>query len=143
MDTNAIYNYIEINSNIAISGQPRKHQFEFLKNSGFIAIINLSGKGTEKFILPDEHIIVELLNMSYHSIPVDFNNPQMNEYKTFLLLMQKYQNDKILIHCAGNYRVSVFFSTYALQYLNWSKDQADALIASIWESDKHYPMNEI
>ena len=48
---------------------------------------------------------------------------------------------KILIHCAANFRVTAFYSLYAMQHLGWTEAQADEFRASIW-AGSDYPIWE-
>ena len=41
-----------------------------------------------------------------------------------------------------NMRVTAFYSSYAMKHLGWSRDQADALVARIWEAYKGFKMDE-
>jgi hypothetical protein len=55
--------------------------------------------------------------------------------------MQEESDAKMLIHCAANFRVTAFYSLYALKYLGWTETQADAFRASIWQGSD-YPVWE-
>ena len=45
----------------------------------------------------------------------------------------------LLIHCAANYRVSAFYSRYAIDTGRWSQAQADEFMVSVWQPDEHPP----
>ena len=55
--------------------------------------------------------------------------------------MQEQSDGKTLIHCAANFRVTAFYSLYALRHLGWSESQADAFRASVWQGSD-YPIWE-
>ena len=57
--------------------------------------------------------------------------------------LKKAAGQKILIHCAANYRVTAFYSVYAKQFLSWSDEQAKALIAQIWDSNPDWKMDDV
>ena len=48
---------------------------------------------------------------------------------------------KILLHRAANFRVTAFYSLYALKRLGWSDAEADAFRASVWRGSD-YPVWE-
>jgi protein tyrosine phosphatase (PTP) superfamily phosphohydrolase (DUF442 family) len=80
--------------------------------------------------------------MTYHHIPVDWTMPLKENFTAFVETMDGLGDRKVLVHCAANYRVTAFYSTYALKKLGWSEQQADALVARIWESIPEIPMDE-
>ena len=49
---------------------------------------------------------------------------------------------KVLIHCAANYRVSAFYSLYAMKRLDWSEEKADALVGSLWTPAERPPWKD-
>ena len=55
--------------------------------------------------------------------------------------MKQLPDGKTLIHCAANFRVTAFYSLYALRNLGWSEAQAEVFWASIWHGSD-YPVWE-
>ncbi|MEZ4518188.1 MAG: hypothetical protein R3C44_15660 [Chloroflexota bacterium] len=51
--------------------------------------------------------------------------------------MDRLQDEKLFIHCAANYRVTAFYSLYALKHLGWSESQAAAFRARVWGIDRY------
>jgi protein tyrosine phosphatase (PTP) superfamily phosphohydrolase (DUF442 family) len=89
----------------------------------------------------DEAGLVQSLGMRYHYIPVVWDDPQNSDFVAFERVMQMPPEDKTLIHCVANFRVTAFFSLYARKHLGWSAEQADAFRASIWQGSD-YPIWE-
>ena len=81
------------------------------------------------------------LGMADHHLPIDWDSPQESDFAAFEGLMRTLPEGKTLIHCAANFRVTAFYSLYALKHLGWSAAQADALRASIWQGSD-YPIWE-
>jgi uncharacterized protein (TIGR01244 family) len=131
---NPIYNFHQVNTQLACAGQPTEEQLQIIASEGYSTIINLALTGT-KYSLPDEAASVKALGMTYHHIPVQFDNPQLNELEDFLALMDQHKGEKLLVHCAANYRASVFTGLYLLAANEFSHDEMTALIENIWQPD--------
>lgn len=145
MSTEQIFNFIKINDHIATGGQPTEAQLAAAREEGYTAVINLAPVGTADPRLPsltDEAATVSALGLHYTYIPVDWANPRLEDFAAFSDAMDELRGQKLLIHCAANYRVTAFFSLYAMKKLGWEKEQADALLARIWEADPRYVMDD-
>jgi len=66
---------------------------------------------------------------------VQFEDPQEADLLTFFQTMEKYNNKKILVHCAANMRVTAFLGLYHL--IKQGKDEAEAFepMSTIWDPD--------
>ncbi len=140
MTTQDIRNYRKVNDQIITSGQPTEEQLKAVAVDGFEAVINLATIDP-RYSLPDEAGTVRALGMSYHHIPVEWENPKESDFEEFEQVMKQLPAQKILIHCAANFRVTAFYSLYAMKNLGWSETQADAFRASVWAESK-YPIWE-
>ena len=125
-------NYREISERIATSGSVSEDRLRRLGTEGFDAVVNLLPDSSE-LAVADEREIVEGQGLEYHYIPVDFGNPTEADFSLFRSVMENAGGKKILIHCAANYRVSAFYSLYAMHDRDWSWEDARAHIASIWD----------
>jgi uncharacterized protein (TIGR01244 family) len=143
MSTQSIFNYIEIDNRIGTGGQPTKEQLEAARDEGYQAVINLAPSDAQNNALIGEAEIVQSLGMAYRHIPVEWNDPRRDHFEAFMQAMESVKGQRVLIHCAANYRVTAFFSLYAMKHLGWSVAQADALIAKIWESHPDYRMEGV
>jgi protein tyrosine phosphatase (PTP) superfamily phosphohydrolase (DUF442 family) len=142
VDKSKIFNYIKINDFISTSGQPSKDEFSKIKEDGFDVVIDLAPVDYERYSIQDEPAVLKNLNLSYVHIPVDFKNPTIENYEEFDLALKDFRGKKIWIHCAANYRVTVFFSIWAEQNLNWTKEKSNQLINKIWKSDPNWTMSD-
>jgi protein tyrosine phosphatase (PTP) superfamily phosphohydrolase (DUF442 family) len=129
--TEDIYNYIQVDEYIATAGQPQEHEYEYISNSGYEIVINLTAHDKTQ---QNEDIIISKYNMMYIHIPVDWENPSVESMKLFLELLKNLhsQKRKIFIHCVKNYRVSMFIYKYKKDILN----QKDAILSI---PDNHEP----
>ena len=140
MSTQDITNYRRVNDRISTGGQPTQEQLRSAATEGFSTVINLA-TGSAHFSLDDEADLVRSLGMAYHHIPVEWENPQESDFAAFEAALQEHPEDKTLIHCAANFRVTAFYSLYALKHLGWTEAQADEFRASIW-GGSDYPIWE-
>lgn len=126
-----IYNFLEISNLIATSGQPRIEQFTAIKAAGYQLIINLA-LATSPNALPDEQAIVESQRMKYIHIPVEWENPTIENVKEFFSIMEANANQKIFIHCIANKRVSAFMYLYRRLCQGVSDAEAKLALHQVW-----------
>lgn len=129
-----------MNDLLSTSGQPTEEQFKSVAADGFKTVINIATINP-RYSLPDEAGLTQALGMSYYHIPVDWENPTENDFAAFEKLLQHLPPQKTLIHCAANYRVTAFYSLYAMKNLGWSEQQADEFRALVW-NERDYPVWE-
>jgi protein tyrosine phosphatase (PTP) superfamily phosphohydrolase (DUF442 family) len=135
MATQDIYNYIQVNETLSTGGQPTEHQIRSAATEGFTTVINLATFQPDES-LEDEAGLVRSLGMAYYAIPVVWSSPQNTDFTAFEQVMQQLPAGKTLLHCAANFRVTAFYSLYALKHLGWSPAQAEAFRAHIWEGSQ-------
>jgi protein tyrosine phosphatase (PTP) superfamily phosphohydrolase (DUF442 family) len=140
MSTQDIYNYLKVNDQLITGGQPDEEQLRSAAAEGFTTVINLATYNPGHS-LENEAGLVQSLGMAYHHIPVDWSAPQESDFQAFERVMQQPTNGKTFVHCAANFRVTAFYSLYAMKHLGWSEAQADAFRAAIW-SESDYPVWE-
>lgn len=140
MSTEDIYNYRRVDDETITGGQPTPEQLAAAAAEGVVTVINLAPADAHN-ALPDEATRVRALGMAYVHIPVDWQNPQERDLEAFAAAMAERRPGKTLIHCAANYRVTAFYSLYALEHLGWTVEEAEAFRASVW-SGSDYPVWE-
>jgi protein tyrosine phosphatase (PTP) superfamily phosphohydrolase (DUF442 family) len=134
MSLEEIYNFIPISDSLATSGQPTEAQMGEIAAAGYKVVVNLA-LGKSENALPDEAATVRALGMDYHNIPVIWDAPKLSDFEQFVPLMDSLAGQKVFVHCAANYRVSMFTALYAEKRWGWTRAQADAHIRRIWEPD--------
>jgi protein tyrosine phosphatase (PTP) superfamily phosphohydrolase (DUF442 family) len=130
----AIYNFYKVSDLLACAGQPREGQLPFIAADGFRVIINL-GLPDGKYALKDEAASVKELGLGYHHIPVLFNSPQIDDLASFIALMNKHANEKTFVHCAANYRASVFTGLYLFATNKLNEDGIQSFVEEVWQPD--------
>jgi protein tyrosine phosphatase (PTP) superfamily phosphohydrolase (DUF442 family) len=94
-------------------------------------VINLLPDSYEHAV-PDEARIVREQGLDYVYIPVDFDAPTHADFEAFVDAMDARTDQQVHVHCAANFRVSAFYSLYALRNGSCTEDEADELVQSIW-----------
>jgi protein tyrosine phosphatase (PTP) superfamily phosphohydrolase (DUF442 family) len=140
VSTEQIHNYRRVDDQFITGGQPREEQIRAAAAEGFRRVINLATINP-RYSLPDEAGLVRSLGMTYHHIPVDWEHPTDADFAAFEQVMQGVGNDKTLIHCAANFRVTAFYSLYAMKHFGWSQSKAEEFRSSIWKGSD-YPVWE-
>ena len=82
MQSNDIYNFIEISEDLSTAGQPSEEQLRGIAQEGYKVIINL-GLLDSRYCLEDEAGLVNSLGLEYVHIPVNFQSPMMDDLKQF------------------------------------------------------------
>jgi len=140
MTTQHIYNYRKVNDQLITGGQPKEEHLKAAAEEGFKTVINLATINP-RYSLEDEAGLVQSLGMSYHHIPVDWENPLESDFESFEKIFKQVPVEKTLVHCAANFRVTAFYSLYAQKHLGWTEAQANEFRDSIWHGS-NYPVWE-
>ena len=131
------YNFRRIHESLTTSGLVSAAQLIDLQSEGYDAVINLLPDSYEHAVA-DEARIVRDQGLDYVYIPVDFDAPTHADFEAFADAMDARPGETIHVHCAANYRVSAFYSLYALRKGLCTEDEADAIVQDIW-NPAEYP----
>lgn len=140
--TQEVFNYRKVSEQIATSGQPTAEQFEAIAKAGFEVVIDLAPVDMSRYSIAGEPQLVSRLGMTYCHIPVDFKQPDIADLERFFEAMDQASGRKLWIHCAANYRVTVFYSLWAESVGIWDAAESDRFIRSVWESDPDWVMSD-
>jgi protein tyrosine phosphatase (PTP) superfamily phosphohydrolase (DUF442 family) len=133
-----IYNYIQLSDTLHSSGMPTPQQISSLAKDGIVAVINLATPASEGW-MPDEKKLIESQNIAYYNIPVDWDDPNMDDLNRFAAIMDKHRHDKVLVHCQANYRATGFIALYRINRLGWAEENAFRDLRKIW-NPADYPV---
>lgn len=120
---------------IAGSGQPSAEQFTLIRDAGYVCVINLA-LPTSTNALVDECEIVTGLGMNYIHIPVEWQKPEIEQLRAFFDVIERLEGQEIWVHCALNYRVSIFLFLYRVIKLGSSQSATWEDVLDIWEPDE-------
>jgi protein tyrosine phosphatase (PTP) superfamily phosphohydrolase (DUF442 family) len=130
MSVKKIYNFLELSNQFGTSGYPEDDEFKYIKDSGYKIVINLVSFDV---LRQTEKEIVESLGLTYIHIPVIWESPKLEDFRTFSETLEKYKNEKIYIHCELNFRVSIFMMLYRVIYRGMNHEKAMADVFEIWK----------
>ena len=111
---------------------PTPEQIPSIAENGIQVVINLATSKSEGWI-PNERELMEAQNINYYSIPVDWDAPTTDNLSEFTKIMDRYKNEKILVHCQANYRATGFITLYRINSLGWKKENAMEDLWQIWD----------
>ncbi len=136
MSNTEIINYSLLTERLATGGQPTEAQLAKAAQDGVNVVINLA-LSTSDNALPDEAATVRGLGMEYIHIPVEWSAPQPADLERFLDAMDAHGQQKILVHCALNFRASAFTALWRVLRQGWDVEQAFAPQRAIWRLDEY------
>jgi uncharacterized protein (TIGR01244 family) len=126
-------NFRQVDERLLTAGQPNEAQLADAARQGVKVVINLALHDDPRYSLADEAGCVRGLGMKYVHIPVSFNAPTQENLQAFIQAMDTYKDEKILVHCAANYRVTAFVGLYRVLCEGWAADNAFEPMRSVWE----------
>ena len=129
----AIHNYRAVDDRLGTSGQPTEAQLADVARAGFTTVINLALHDDPRYSLADEAGTVRSLGLDYVHIPVQFAAPKQSELLAFFDAMDARTEEKVWMHCAANYRVTVFLGLYRMVRQGWPRERAFELMDGLWK----------
>jgi uncharacterized protein (TIGR01244 family) len=130
------FNFRRIDERLTTSGLLSVSQLGELRSEGYGAVINLLPDSHERAVA-DEARILRDHGLDYVHIPVDFGAPTHADLEAFAQAMDARRDVKVHVHCAANYRVTAFYSLYALRRRLCTEDEATALVEDVWHPADH------
>ena len=115
------------------AGMPTPRHFEALKTMGVRTVIDLIPGDRS-----DEIELMDALEMPYHNISVDWDNPRLENFEQYVTLMnQSLSKEGItLTHCKLNWRGAVFTYLYRTTQLNEPEELAKKDLDAIWRANE-------
>jgi uncharacterized protein (TIGR01244 family) len=129
----AIHNYRAVDDRLGTSGQPTEAQLAEVARAGFTTVINLALHDDPRYSLADEAETVRSLGLDYVHVPVQFAAPKHGELLAFFDAMDARTDEKVWVHCAANYRVTVFLGLYRMIRQGWPRERAFELMDGLWK----------
>lgn len=113
------------------SGQLSGKDILELPDLGIQVVINLA-LPTSSNALPGEAERVTEQGLSYIQIPVEWEQPEVDQYDQFVAVMKALEGRSIWLHCAKNMRVSAFLYLYRRLVLGEAEELAMFPMREVW-----------
>lgn len=133
-----IYNFQQIDDQLATGGQPTIDQLQDLNLTGYNVIINLATGTTPRDLAQEGDIVVDM-GLDYIHIPVDWDAPTSANLEDFYDAMKLKRDRQIFVHCIANKRVSAFVFLYRVNKRGADIDTARATLHRIWNPERDNP----
>ena len=130
----SIPGYRRLDQRLATGGCITDRHIAVLAAAGFEVVINLLPDEAEG-AWPGEGEIVRSLGMRYIAIPIVWERPSLTDLRLFSACMAAHAGRKIFVHCAKNYRVSMFVALDRVLRLGWQTERALRDAARVWKPD--------
>jgi protein tyrosine phosphatase (PTP) superfamily phosphohydrolase (DUF442 family) len=132
------FNFRRVDERLTTSGLVPPDALAELGRDGVDAVIDLL-PATVDHAVEGEAEIVAGQGIDYVAIPVDYEAPTRADFDAFVRAMDEHDGQRVHVHCAANYRVSAFYALYAELRGRWTREQADAFVADLWDPTE-YPV---
>ena len=131
-----IRNFRAIDERLLTAGQPSAEEFTALCACGVHTVINLALSNSDH-ALANERGVVEQLGMRYLHIPVEWQQPQAQDFLQFSTAMaaERAAGRTVLVHCAANKRVASFVLLDRVLHLGVPFADAERDLHAIWQPD--------
>jgi protein tyrosine phosphatase (PTP) superfamily phosphohydrolase (DUF442 family) len=130
-----ILNFVAWDERLASSGQPKPEEFALLAAQGFETSVNLATEASTGH-LPDEPGLCARAGIEFTWIPVDWKAPRLEDYLAFQQWLDANRSRKALVHCAMNWRASLFCALYRMIRQGLSPEKAREDVLGVWEPDE-------
>ena len=130
------FNFRRVSDTVTTSGALSPDALSSLAAEGYDLVVDLLPSDGEA-ANPDEASIVRGQGVEYVHIPVDFAAPTRADYEAFAATMDAQPGATVHVHCAANYRVSGFYSVYAVRKQWWTPAEADAHVQELWDPSEY------
>lgn len=134
-----LFNYYEYSPQLASAGQPTKEQLPAIVEAGIDAVINLAPV-TSPGAYADEGSLIRELGIEYVHIPVNWEQPPLADLTTFLAAMDRFNDQRILVHCQANARASLFVYLWRTLKADHDEEDAHKTMIDIWANNEGYEL---
>jgi protein tyrosine phosphatase (PTP) superfamily phosphohydrolase (DUF442 family) len=136
MGVESSFNFRRVSDTVTTSGAMSPDALSSLSAEGYDLVVDLLPSNSDAAVA-DEHRIVRGQGVEYVHIPVDFAAPTRADYEAFAAAMDAHEGETVHVHCAANYRVSGFYSVYAVRRQWWTPAEADAYVQELWDPSEY------
>ncbi len=126
-----IHNFVRISDRLSTSGQIDDAEIARIGDAGFDVVVNLAPARRERNL--EEGFRVTDAGMAYFQIPVDWQDPALDDLDLFFQVMDVTSDRSVYVHCFANMRVSVFVYLYRTLREGASEAEARTDLLKVWD----------
>lgn len=127
----SIRNYQDVSERLSSAGQIGYEQIPLLRDAGFDVVINLASASRERN--GEEGFLVAESGLTYVHIPVDWEQPRLEDVDLFFDVMEANEDRKVFVHCFANMRASAFVYMYRTLVQGVPEAEALATMNEVWD----------
>jgi len=129
----SVRNWQTVDDRLSSSGQIGYDQIPLLADEGFDVVVNLAVADEDRNAR--EGFLVAQNGLTYVHIPVDWQEPTLDDVELFFDVMRANQDRKVYVHCFANMRASAFVYLYRSLVEGVPDDEAEATMREIWNPE--------
>ena len=129
-----IRNYTWVSEELASAGQIGYDQIPLLAEEGYDVVVNLAIADAERN--GEEGFLVAQSGLTYVHIPVDWEQPTLDDVQMFFDVMQANEGRKVFVHCFANMRASAFVYMYRTLVEGVPEAEARSVMDEVWDPDE-------
>jgi protein tyrosine phosphatase (PTP) superfamily phosphohydrolase (DUF442 family) len=137
----SIRNWMPISDVLFTGGQVANEQAPLLAEKGVQTVINLATPRQD--LNGEEGFHIASAGMTYVNIPVEWQNPTLDDVDQFFRVMKANEGRSVFVHCVANYRGSAFTFLYRVLVEGVPEDEARRDMESIWDPVEYDAWNEL
>lgn len=127
----SIRNYTRVSDDLASAGQIAYEQIPLLAEAGYDVVVNLAIADADRN--GEEGFRVVEAGLTYIHIPVDWQEPALEDLDLFFDVMEANADRKVFVHCFANMRASAFVYMYRTLVQGVSEEEAGATMSQVWD----------
>ena len=81
--------------------------------------------------------------MTYHFIPIDWDNPTLEDARRYFEVMEQSKDKRVLAHCWVNARSSGLVYLYRTIKGGLSEPEERAILSKIWDNNRGYELRNV
>jgi len=127
----SIRNWLPISDVLFTGGQVGNDQVPLLAEKGVQTVINLATPRQE--VNGQEGFHVASSGMTYINIPVEWQEPTLDDVDQFFRVMNANEGRTVYVHCVANYRGAVFTYLYRVLAQGVPEEEAREDLLKVWD----------
>ena len=127
-----VMNYHRVNERLVTGGHLLDGGTAILKEQGVKIVIDLRDEPPS-----GENERFSEQGIKWINIPVEWSDPQEEDFERFSETMRQYQDDHVLVQCAANYRASAMTYLYRVVAERVPEDEAQGDLLAVWDPSQN------